>query len=69
MGEGDLYEWLRQYWKPPVVLFSALFAISGSVLTGLGANATDACVDLQIAGITGAVYTGFSIILAAIASL
>ena len=56
------------HWKRWIAAFALLFAVCGAVLTGLGTNDPDASVDLQIAGITGTVYTGFAIILAAIAS-
>jgi hypothetical protein len=50
------------------IFFPALFAICGAVLTGLGTNDSDAFVDVRSASIIGTVYTGFGIVLAAIAS-
>jgi len=55
-------------WKWVWVISSAVFAICGSVLTGLAANDPGACVKFTQAGITGTVYTGVGIVMAALGS-
>jgi len=58
--------WL--YGKTAFITTAVLFAITGAVLSGVGASDSDACINLKATSIFGTIYTGIGILLAALAS-
>lgn len=56
------------YGKTAFITSAVLFAITGAVLSGVGASDPDSCINLKITSIFGTIYTGIGILLAALAS-
>lgn len=56
------------YGKTAFITTAVLFALTGAILSGVGASDSDACINLKITSICGTIYTGIGILLAAVAS-